>query len=185
MLRPFCVQILRFPPNFLLQESSCEKWKSSENRRLSTSELGTTWPPSSLGASPWNTLTQRTSPNLMKGTGWNDREHWGRGERDLLVVDGKTCSGAPLSISAPWLAIKEEEAFGHPHFHNRASFLFYLFISLSRCSLFLVERLHAALIGLSSVSRVFFSFFFLSFIYFCSNNSWFISSLLVYMKMAF
>ena len=56
----------------LLQAYSCERWRSSESKRLNTSEWATTWPPSCPGASRWSTPTPRTSPSSTKETGWSD-----------------------------------------------------------------------------------------------------------------
>ena len=62
----------------LLQAYSCEKWRSSESKRLNTSESATMWPPSCRAALLWSTPTPRTSPSLTKETGWSDG---GQGDR--------------------------------------------------------------------------------------------------------
>lgn len=109
----------------LLQAYSCEKWRSSESKRLNTSGSATTWPPSCRGASLWSTPTQRTSPSLTKETGWSDvgRED---GEKK-----GQNCSGATpqnpalhTSPSESLLLRKEEERRGGFFLLSRVSLWF-------------------------------------------------------------
>lgn len=134
---------------FPLQESSCEKWKSSENKRLSMSESGTMWPPSSHGELLWSTLTRRMSRSLMKGIGWNDRGHWGKKESLWWLLIKRV--QVPPTTDAPLLTVLWRGAFWSLIF---SVFLVYLIISLSCCRLCSVERLHFAVIGLIIVSRV-------------------------------
>lgn len=79
---------------FPLQAYSCGRWRSSESKRLSTSVLAMTWPPSCHAASPWSTPTPRTSPSSTKETGWSDDDQ-GESKRSSAGSRGQTCSGAP------------------------------------------------------------------------------------------
>lgn len=44
----------------------------------------TTLLPSFHAASPWSTLTLRTSLSLMKGTGWSEGKHCGQQRRQVI-----------------------------------------------------------------------------------------------------
>lgn len=130
---------------FPLQAYSCGKWRSSESKRLSTSVLAMTWPPSCHAASPWSTLTPRTSPSSTKETGWSDDDQ-GESKRSSAGSRGQTCSGAPH----PQTLDKSENTVV-THFSSVE--LFYLIISVSRCRLCLEGNLHVVLVRLSSVSK--------------------------------
>lgn len=57
-----------------------------------------TWPPSCHAASPWSTLTPRTSPSSMKETGWSDvdgRDVKKKKEKAALVAEDKRVQVSP------------------------------------------------------------------------------------------
>lgn len=57
--------------------------------------LATTWPPSCRAASPWSTPTPRTSPSLMKETGWSEDDQ-GEDKQSSGVPHRQTLQSTPL-----------------------------------------------------------------------------------------
>lgn len=126
-----------------------------------------TWPPSCHAASPWSTLTPRTSPSSMKETGWSDvdgrdvkkRKRKKKKQRWWQRTNVFRCPPNPQTLHSTPRHQRVLSTLGRiqtslsPTFPlSSFFFFFYLVISLSCCGLSSERNLQVSLICLSSVS---------------------------------
>lgn len=127
--------------------------------------LATTWPPSCRAASPWSTPTPRTSPSLMKETGWSDddqgeskhggkRQRWQQRTNKVQVSPIVKLCSPHLSVKKSFLLWWKKKKWKHhccPLFLSET--FFYLVISLSCRRLCSEGNLYVVLVCLSRLFK--------------------------------